>query len=51
MRNGVGEWIFGCNRHVCKSSAFDAELWGSLDSLVLLQQRGYNKIMIHSDSL
>ncbi|MBA0866085.1 hypothetical protein Goshw_017730 [Gossypium schwendimanii] len=33
------------------SPEFDAELWGSLDGLVLLQQQGYNKIMIHSDSL
>ncbi|MBA0721380.1 hypothetical protein Golax_008926, partial [Gossypium laxum] len=37
--------------HVGKCSEFDAELWGSLDGLVLLQQQGYNKIMIHSDSL
>ncbi|MBA0700490.1 hypothetical protein Goari_026855, partial [Gossypium aridum] len=51
MRNGVREWIFGSNRHVDKCLAFDAELWGSLDRLVLLQQQGYSKIMIHSDSL
>ncbi|MBA0841196.1 hypothetical protein Goarm_003701 [Gossypium armourianum] len=26
MRNGVGEWIFGYNRHVGKCSTFDVEL-------------------------
>ncbi|KAH1030453.1 hypothetical protein J1N35_042627 [Gossypium stocksii] len=39
------------NRHVGKCSVFDAELWGILDDLVLLQRQGYNKIMIHSNSL
>ncbi|MBA0874214.1 hypothetical protein Goshw_013595, partial [Gossypium schwendimanii] len=49
--NRVGEWIFGYNRHVGKCSVFDVELWGILDGLVLLQRQGYNKIVIHSNSL
>ncbi|MBA0676213.1 hypothetical protein Goari_017712, partial [Gossypium aridum] len=30
---------------------FDAELWGILDGLKLIQRRGHSNVVIHSDSL
>ncbi|MBA0803251.1 hypothetical protein Gohar_013488, partial [Gossypium harknessii] len=46
LRNEAGEWIIGYNRHVGKWLVFDAELWGILDGLGLLQWQGYNKVVI-----
>ncbi|MBA0686867.1 hypothetical protein Goari_014442 [Gossypium aridum] len=46
LQNEAGEWIIGYNRHVGKWLVFDAELWGILDGLGLLQWQGYNKVVI-----
>ncbi|MBA0693818.1 hypothetical protein Goari_004165 [Gossypium aridum] len=32
-------------------SIFDAELWGILDGLKLIQRRGHSNVVIHSNSL
>ncbi|KAK5794235.1 hypothetical protein PVK06_035452 [Gossypium arboreum] len=36
---------------MAKKSRFDAELWGLLDELLLLQKQGYDKVIIQSDNL
>ncbi|KAG8474023.1 hypothetical protein CXB51_033687 [Gossypium anomalum] len=41
----------GYNRFLRTCSIFEAELWGILDGLKLLQRRGHNHVIIHSDSL
>ncbi|MFQ6628371.1 hypothetical protein Gotur_007819 [Gossypium turneri] len=51
IRNGNGEWIMGYNRYLDKCSVFDAELWGILDGLALIQYRRYDDVMIQTDSL
>ncbi|MBA0819741.1 hypothetical protein Gohar_022303 [Gossypium harknessii] len=33
------EWIFGFNRRLGKCSVFEAELWGILDGVTLVQGR------------
>lgn len=43
-----GDWIFGYNRHLEKSSVFNIELWSILDGL---QRRGHDRVIIQSDSL
>ncbi|MBA0724721.1 hypothetical protein Golax_021386 [Gossypium laxum] len=39
VRDEIGKWILGCNHFLGKCSAFDAELWGILDGLLLLQKQ------------
>ncbi|MBA0612531.1 hypothetical protein Godav_013127 [Gossypium davidsonii] len=51
IRNGNEEWIMGYNRYLGKCSVFDAELWGILDGLALIQYRRYDGVMIQTDSL
>ncbi|MBA0800863.1 hypothetical protein Gohar_011275, partial [Gossypium harknessii] len=46
-----GDWIFGYDRHLGQCSVFNAELWGILDGLMLLQKQGYKKVVIQSDNL
>ncbi|MBA0831051.1 hypothetical protein Goarm_015541, partial [Gossypium armourianum] len=45
------DWIFGYNRRLGKCSIFNAELWGILEGLRLIQRRGHNEVIIQSDSL
>ncbi|MBA0753883.1 hypothetical protein Gogos_019946, partial [Gossypium gossypioides] len=35
-------WILGFNHYLGDYSVFDAELWGILDGLILLERQGYN---------
>ncbi|KAK5836243.1 hypothetical protein PVK06_012017 [Gossypium arboreum] len=44
-------WIFGFSRYLGMCSTFDAELWGILDGLYLIQERGYENVLIQTDSL
>ncbi|MBA0745295.1 hypothetical protein Gogos_007873, partial [Gossypium gossypioides] len=39
----------GYNRYLGQHEIFDAELWGILDGLVLLQGLGYQRVMIQSE--
>ncbi|MBA0751702.1 hypothetical protein Gogos_000608 [Gossypium gossypioides] len=52
----TGNWIQLCtdgsvkvNTGTC--SMFDAELWGILDGLILIQEKGHHKVVIYSDNL
>ncbi|KAK5839190.1 hypothetical protein PVK06_007960 [Gossypium arboreum] len=49
--DSTGNWIMGYNRFIGNCSIFDAELWGILDGLKLIQWRGHDNVIIHSDSL
>ncbi|MBA0768016.1 hypothetical protein Gotri_016861, partial [Gossypium trilobum] len=46
-----GDWIFGYDRNLGQCSVFDAELWGILDGLMLLQKQCYKKVVIQFDNL
>ncbi|MBA0849375.1 hypothetical protein Goshw_015210 [Gossypium schwendimanii] len=45
------EWLFGFNRYLGRCSMFDVEVWGILDGLTLLLNRGYENVLIQSDCL
>ncbi|KAH1039339.1 hypothetical protein J1N35_041082 [Gossypium stocksii] len=51
VRKANGDWILGYNSHLGKCSAFNPELWGILEGLRLIQQRGHDKVIIQFDSL
>ncbi|KAG8484316.1 hypothetical protein CXB51_023638 [Gossypium anomalum] len=51
VRDANGDWIFGYNRHLGKCFIFNAELWGILGGLRLIQRRGHDKVFIQSDSM
>ncbi|KAH1096691.1 hypothetical protein J1N35_013612 [Gossypium stocksii] len=51
IRDMKGLWITGFYRFLGKCSAFNAELWGILEGLKLLQRLGYDHVIIRSDSL
>ncbi|KAK5772878.1 hypothetical protein PVK06_049178 [Gossypium arboreum] len=51
VRDKSGNWITGFHRFLGKFSIFDAELWGILGGLKLVQRRGYDQILIYSDCL
>ncbi|MBA0655700.1 hypothetical protein Goklo_008154, partial [Gossypium klotzschianum] len=51
MRYQNGGWILGFNRFFKNCSVFDAELWGILDGLALLMDRGYDNVLIQTDNL
>ncbi|MBA0750815.1 hypothetical protein Gogos_002200, partial [Gossypium gossypioides] len=50
VRDANGDWIFGYNRCLEKCSIFNAELWGILEGLRLIQQRGHDEVIIKYDS-
>ncbi|MBA0870153.1 hypothetical protein Goshw_008466, partial [Gossypium schwendimanii] len=47
----LGNWILGFNRYLGKCSPFEAELWGILDELFLLLNKGYKRATIETDNL
>ncbi|KAG8471851.1 hypothetical protein CXB51_036362 [Gossypium anomalum] len=51
MHNENGDWVFGYNQFLGKCLVFDAEFWGILDDLKLIQQRGHDKVIIQLDNL
>ncbi|KAH1038645.1 hypothetical protein J1N35_040388 [Gossypium stocksii] len=51
VRDSNGNWVMGYNCFLGNCSIFDAELWGILDGLKLIQRRGRNNVIIHFDSL
>ncbi|KAG8472413.1 hypothetical protein CXB51_034213 [Gossypium anomalum] len=50
-RDMNGQWLFRFNRFLGKCSIFDAELWGILEVLKIIQRRGHDHVIILSDSL
>ncbi|KAK5820130.1 hypothetical protein PVK06_025176 [Gossypium arboreum] len=51
IRDDQGMWIPGFNRRLGQCSVFNADLWGILDSLLLLQNRHCDKVLIRTDSM
>ncbi|MBA0869808.1 hypothetical protein Goshw_003515 [Gossypium schwendimanii] len=51
VRDKEGIWIVGYYRFLGKCSVFDAELWGILDGLKIIQRRGHVHVTIQTDSL
>lgn len=51
LRYGNGDWIMGYNKFLGECSVFDAELWGILDELSLIQDRCFEGVMIQANSL
>ncbi|XP_017632737.1 uncharacterized protein LOC108475276 [Gossypium arboreum] len=51
VRDSTSNWVMGYNQFLGNCSIFDVELWGILDGLKLIQRRGHNNEIIHSDSL
>ncbi|MBA0625506.1 hypothetical protein Godav_010696, partial [Gossypium davidsonii] len=49
--DGTSDWVIGYNRFLGNCLIFDAELWGILDGLKLIQRRGHSSVVIHFDSL
>ncbi|MBA0828188.1 hypothetical protein Goarm_012897 [Gossypium armourianum] len=46
-----GQWILGYNRFLGSCSVFEAELWGILDGLSILIDRGYKEVQIRTNSI
>ncbi|MBA0843486.1 hypothetical protein Goarm_000672, partial [Gossypium armourianum] len=51
VRDHDRKWLFEFNRYLGSCSVFDAELWGILDGLTCLVDRGYDNIVIQSNNL
>ncbi|MFQ6644556.1 hypothetical protein Gotur_019473 [Gossypium turneri] len=51
VRDKEGIWIVGYHRFLGKCSVFDAELWGILDGLKIIQRRGHIHVTIQTNSL
>ncbi|MBA0699124.1 hypothetical protein Goari_000787, partial [Gossypium aridum] len=51
VRDHDGKWLFKFNRYLGSYTVFDAELWGILDGLTCLVDRGYDNIIIQSNNL
>ncbi|KAH1107908.1 hypothetical protein J1N35_011676 [Gossypium stocksii] len=51
LRDKEGRWIIGFHHFLGKCLVFNAELWGILEGLKLIQSLGYDHVIIHSDSL
>ncbi|MBA0727781.1 hypothetical protein Golax_000741 [Gossypium laxum] len=51
VRDHDGKWLVKFNRYLGSCTVFDTELWGILDGLTCLVDRGYNNIIIQSNNL
>ncbi|KAK5819060.1 hypothetical protein PVK06_024017 [Gossypium arboreum] len=51
VRDANGNWIFGYNLYLGKCFIFNAELWGILERLRLIQRRDHDEIIIQFDSM
>ncbi|KAH1055333.1 hypothetical protein J1N35_033398 [Gossypium stocksii] len=51
IRDKAENWITGFHSYLGKVSVLDAELWGILNGLKLIRQRGYDHVIISSDCL
>ncbi|KAH1128665.1 hypothetical protein J1N35_000043 [Gossypium stocksii] len=51
MSDQNGEWIIGYNIFLGSYSVFEVKLWGILDGLKTLFDRGLDNVMIQIDSL
>lgn len=46
-----GNWIISSSHCLGKCSSFEAKLWGILDELFILLDKGYKKAIIRTDNL
>ncbi|MBA0701430.1 hypothetical protein Goari_005495 [Gossypium aridum] len=51
FHDNSGQWILGYNRFLGSCSVFEAELWGILDGLSILIDRGYKEVQIRTNSI
>jgi ribonuclease HI len=51
FRDELGSWMGGFTRMVGNCSVIMAELWGILSALQFVQEKGYQKIVIETDSV
>ncbi|KAH1038342.1 hypothetical protein J1N35_040085 [Gossypium stocksii] len=51
IRDQVGKWIFDFNRFMGSCFVFEAELWSILNGLDILSDRGYDNVLVQTDSL
>ncbi|KAA3485757.1 reverse transcriptase [Gossypium australe] len=51
VRDRDGRWVLGYSHYLGKCSPLEAELWGILDGVFILINKGYKKIKIRSDNL
>ncbi|KAA3482563.1 LINE-type retrotransposon LIb DNA [Gossypium australe] len=50
-RDHKGNWLMGFNRFLGTCSPFEAELWGIMDGILILLNKGYRRIVIVTDNL
>ncbi|MBA0640623.1 hypothetical protein Goklo_023537, partial [Gossypium klotzschianum] len=48
---GVVKSDVGFNHYLGDCSVFEAELWGVIDGLILLERQGFNKVLINTNNL
>ncbi|MBA0753391.1 hypothetical protein Gogos_022207 [Gossypium gossypioides] len=51
LRDQDGNWILGFNCYLGNCTPFDEELWGILDGLLILLNKGYKRATIQTDNL
>ncbi|MBA0692966.1 hypothetical protein Goari_010486, partial [Gossypium aridum] len=51
VRNQTRNWILGFNHFLGKCSPFEAKIWGILDGLLVLLNKGYKRATIQTDNL
>ncbi|KAA3479950.1 reverse transcriptase [Gossypium australe] len=51
VRDHEGNWIMGFNRFLGVCSPFEVEIWGILDGIFILLNKGYRRISIVTDNL
>ncbi|KAA3472337.1 Retrovirus-related Pol polyprotein LINE-1 [Gossypium australe] len=50
-RDHAGNWIMGFNRFLGNCTPIEAEIWGIMDGILILLNKGYRQIIIVSDNL
>ncbi|KAA3488041.1 LINE-type retrotransposon LIb DNA [Gossypium australe] len=51
VRDQDGNWILGYTHYLGSCSPLEAELWGVLDGVLILLNKGYKKVKIQTDNL
>ncbi|MBA0643811.1 hypothetical protein Goklo_028068, partial [Gossypium klotzschianum] len=51
LRDHNGKWLIGFNHRLGNCSVFEAELWGILDDVMLVQGRHYDKVLVQTDNM
>ncbi|KAK5770916.1 hypothetical protein PVK06_047075 [Gossypium arboreum] len=51
VHDQVGNWILGFTHYLGRCLSLEVELWGILDGVLILLNKGYKKVQIHTDNL